>query len=214
MTKHTITWPFSLMLLGLAGEAFAQTSTAEPDTTWPPPSPGAPMYVAWWAPAPDAPTRKWYGDQVLLGYGASDVLVAAGVISFIQQGGGHGGGVVSSFALVGTGLVVQVFAAPIIHWSHGHVGRGFLSLGLSGGLPFAAGALGALASSDDYSVPGAVFGGFLTGMLIGRAIDVAVLSYDKVEEGSPESVKWAAPELTLAPVVGRGQTGLGVAGVF
>ena len=202
------------MLLGLAGEAFAQTSTAEPDTTWPPPSPGAPMYVAWWAPAPDAPTRKWYGDQVLLGYGASDVLVAAGVISFIQQGGGHGGGVVSSFALVGTGLVVQVVAAPIVHWSHGHVGRGFLSLGLSAGLPIVAGNLGALA--DSYGPTRFAAVGFLAGILIGRAIDVAVLSYDEVEEGStgPGQRDAWAPSLTLAPIVGRDQTGLGVAGVF
>jgi hypothetical protein len=215
MIKHTITWPLSLMLLGLAGEAFAQTSAAAPDTAWPPPSPAAPMSVAWGAPAPDAPTRKWYGDQVLIGYGASDLLVAAGIIS---------GGEAPGLALVGTGLVVQVFAAPIVHWSHGHVGRGFLSLGLNGGLPLAAASLGYLAGSagsndsDDFvivdpSTSGAFFG-FLTGMLVGRAIDVAVLSYDKVEEGSPARGRRAAPELTLAPIVGRGQTGLGVAGIF
>jgi len=218
MIKHTITWPFSLMLLGLAGEAFAQTSaqtsTAAPDTAWPSPAPTAPqpMLVAWGAPAPDAPTRNWYGEQLLIGYGASDVLVAAGIIS---------GGDAPFFALLGTGLVVQVVAAPIVHWSHGHVGRGFVSLGLNGGLPFAAGALGYLAGSANTggpfdvgtAVPGMVFG-FMTGMFIGRAIDVAVLSYDKVEDGSPAPRRKAAPELTLAPVVGRGQTGLGVAGIF
>jgi len=62
----------------------------------------------------------------------------------------------------------------------------------------------------------APFIGFVTGMLIGRAIDVAVLSYDEVEEGSTgpgQRGAWA-PSLTLAPIVGRDQTGLGVAGVF
>jgi hypothetical protein len=106
--------------------------------------------------------------------------------------------------------VVQVFAAPIIHWSHGHVGRGFLSLGLNGGLPVAAASLGSLESGS------AAFFGFFTGMLIGRVIDVAFLSYDEVEEGSPapgQRDAWA-PALTLAPIVGRGQTGLGVAGIF
>ena len=214
MIKHSIVWPFSLMLLGLGGEAFAQTSTAAPEEAWPSPSPTAPQPrpAAWGPPAPDASTRQWYGGQVLIGYGASDLLVAAGVISIIRNGGLHGGDPRPSFLLLGTGLAVQVFAAPIIHWSHGHVGRGFLSLGLNGGLPVGVASLGSL---SDGSGPTA-FIGFFAAMLVGRAIDVAVLSYDEVEESSAASGRrgaWA-PALTLAPVVGRDQTGLGVAGVF
>ncbi|HZF48240.1 MAG TPA: hypothetical protein VE093_06305, partial [Polyangiaceae bacterium] len=195
---HFIVWPLSLMLLGLAGEAFAQTSTAAPEEAWPSP----------WPPAEPRPTtRQWYGGQVLIGYGASDLLLAAGAISVLKRDL-HAN---SSFLLLaGTGLVVQVFAAPIIHWSHGHVGRGFLSLGLSAGLPMAGWNLGSWGGG-----PAMVYG-FLTGMLIGRAIDLAVLSYDEVEEGSTgpgQRGAWA-PSLTLAPIVGRDQTGLGVAGVF
>lgn len=191
------------MLLGLAGEAFAQTSTEAPDRAWPSLSPAA------YQPA----TRQWYGDELLIGYGASDLLVATGVIGIIGLGGFHGSGDPTPFVLIaGTGLVVQVFAAPIIHWAHGHVDRGFLSLVLNGGLPFAAGTLGFLA--DEFG--GGVILGVVTGMLIGRAIDVAVLSYEEDEEGSPAPGRrgaWA-PALTLAPIIGRDQTGLGVAGVF
>jgi len=202
MMKHFIVWPLSLMLLGLAGKAFAQTSTAAPEEAWPSP----------WPPAEPRPTtRQWYGDQVLIGYAASDLLVAAGAISVLELG--HHG-YLPFLLLAGPGIVGQVFAAPIIHWSHGHVGRGFLSLGLSAGLPIVAGNLGALA--DSYGPTRFAAVGFLAGILIGRAIDVAVLSYDEVEEGStgPGQRDAWAPSLTLAPIVGRDQTGLGVAGVF
>jgi hypothetical protein len=66
---------------------------------------------------PWAPRRRWYGWQTLLVDGASIGLLVLGVAAD-DRGAGR------------LGALGYFFGAPIVHWSHGHVGKGFASLGL------------------------------------------------------------------------------------
>ncbi len=90
----------------------------------------APGQTPWLAPAAPAPvyesitTTERYGYQIALADGAA---IAAGLAT--ENGG----------AMIGLYLA----GGPIIHFSHGQVGRGFLSLGLRVGLPYLGAIVGA-----------------------------------------------------------------------
>jgi hypothetical protein len=89
--------------------------------------------------------------------------------------GGTGG-----LALSITGSTVTFFGGPIVHWAHGHVGRGFASMfGLRLGLPVA-GALLGLGIGYGARNPslGAVLGASV-GALTGWIVDIAVIAYDE-----------------------------------
>lgn len=133
------------------------------------------------APAtPEAPeTRRWYGGYVLAADGASLLVGLSGVLA-------------PPMALVGFGG--YLVGAPIVHWSRGHVGKGFASLGLRVGAITGGTVLGyALAEprcKGDfaglcaliYVVPLVV-----TGMVAATTVDAAVLAREDVEPPAREA---------------------------
>jgi hypothetical protein len=120
---------------------------------------------------------SWYGWQTLIADGTVALLgLVALPIGYELQPLAEAIGV--------TALGTYVLAAPIVHFVHGNVARGFGSLGLRAVLPLAFGAIGAKVES---CVPGQWFCG-LSGALVGGAIGVvsaaiidgAVLAREKV----------------------------------
>jgi hypothetical protein len=163
-----------------------------------------------WQPEPTYQKKtRWYGWQTLLGLAGTDLLMMAG------------GGYVGSAPIIITGLFSRPLVPPIVHWSHGHVGKGFGSLGLNVGGPLLAGLIGAgiaEASSDgSCGIFGCGFGGFVVGFVLGGfvspIIDIAALSTEEVEV--PVTRAGFAPQsLTLVPIAGPTHGGLGLAGQF
>lgn len=153
---------------------------------------------------PDGKPREvWYGWQTLIIMGVSAPLTFA----------------------YGVGLFGFTFGGPIVHWSHGHVGRGFGALGLNFGLTAVGGLLGvaAFCSNDGCrglfgglsGAAGGVIGGGL-GLLTANIIDVAALSYETVGGGEEAARRRRSPRLTLAPqvAVSPQHAHLGLAGTF
>ncbi len=118
------------------------------------------------------PKRKWYG-AVTLGI---DGLAAASCLTII----------LCPFV----GLGGFVFGAPILHWVHGNVGKGFGSLGIRLALPAAAAGIGAAigAGADQAARSGtsgattAAVIGFLSGVVGASLLDALVLAYDDPPE--------------------------------
>lgn len=189
---------------------------APPPAGWAPPpgSGGGPWGIApngYRRPSKDRevkddgePRTTWYGWQTLLIMGVSTPLVAA----------------------YGTGLAGFTFGGPIVHWAHGHVGRGFGALGLNLGLTAVGGLVGAGALCAGGSCNGelgnlglafglAIGGGI--GLLTANIIDVAVLSHEPVEPAVDYDARPRRhPRLTVVPQVSFSpdRAHLGVAGVF
>ena len=103
---------------------------------------------------------RWYGWQTLMVDGAA-ILIASDV-----------------------SVPIYVLGGPIVHWSHGNVGRGFGSLGLRVGAPLllAAAFVGGCDGNGDVGCLGL---GALMGLLLGAgaaiAIDAAAIARDTVE---------------------------------
>jgi hypothetical protein len=153
-----------------------------------------------------APThRVWYGWQTLIVAGTS---TAAGLA--VNE--------TASYGFCGVALVV---GGATVHWVHGHIARGFASIGLDLGLGLAGAGLGALIGESSNRAPDdgshatyATFGalaGVSVGLGVALLIDVAALGYDDVSDATaPRSQAWMAPTMRLA----RGGGMLGVAGEF
>jgi hypothetical protein len=142
-----------------------------------------------------APT-SWYGWQTLTSDGSA---LALGALAYgVDKGGGTTITNVFWTASVATFFV----GAPVIHWTHGHVGTGFGSLGLRVGLPlgaFLAGALiGGAACGDgngentivDCPVAvGAVAA--VAGLVAAPILDAAVLAREPVNPPAPPPIQAA-----------------------
>src|SRR5262245_28737111 len=90
------------------------------------------------AGASQAAPTAWYGWQTLTSDGSA---IALGALAYgVDKAGGTAITNVFWTASVATFFV----GAPVIHWKHGHVGKGFGSLGLRVGLPLGAFIVGAL----------------------------------------------------------------------
>ncbi|HEU4407671.1 MAG TPA: hypothetical protein VFS43_20570 [Polyangiaceae bacterium] len=169
-------------------------------------------------PPPPAPAeRRWYGWQTLAADGASIALIAVGSSSDA-----------SGLAVVGSlGLFL---ASPSVHWAHGHLGKGFASLGLRAG-PTALLGVGLVVvdQGDQPSAGRNVAGGILIGLgalgaLAAPVADSLALAREEVpasargaKPAGPAPGAGAAPvSLTWAPRVwGRpGGAVLGVGGTF
>lgn len=149
------------------------------------------------APA-DAPApTHWYGYQTLAVDGAALALTIPAMAS--SSSGQQGGFAIASSLTYGLG-------GPIVHFSHGAIGKGFANLGLRVGMPLVLGAIGGLlgaaayhpppasacnSSSDDFCGLGQALGpigaiaeGSAIGGLIGIggaiAVDAAVLAREPV----------------------------------
>jgi hypothetical protein len=158
------------------------------------------------------PARRWYGGYVLAADGAS-LLV------------GLTGALLPPMALVGFGG--YLVAAPIVHWSRGHVGKGFASLGLRVGA-ITGGAVVGYALAEPrckgdfaglcalvYVVPLVV-----TGMVAATTIDAAAIAREDVKAPPREDARRApatrrsaitvVPTLAITPTVQQA----GVGGTF
>ncbi|MFO0562910.1 MAG: hypothetical protein U0269_33125 [Polyangiales bacterium] len=152
--------------------------------------------------------RRWYGWQILIPDLAGGLLTSIGGIV-----GGTGG-----LALSITGSTVAFFGGPIVHWAHGHVGRGFASMfGLRLGLPVAGALLGL---GIGYGAGNPSLGtalGASVGALTGLIVDIAVLAYDEpaVNVRVSRSAPRIAPYAVVAPYDSqRGAALVGLQGRF
>jgi hypothetical protein len=151
--------------------------------------------------APKPPTRhaerRWYGWQTLLADTASVTFLFA-----------------TAQSLDGYSLVPYLALGPTIHFAHGNVAMGALSLGTRVVLPLGGAFTGAFlgtatgacdhgGSSDDegYGELGCVLGsgaiGFLLGVTSAVIIDASVLAYDRDAKSAPPS----RATLRVAPTV-------------
>jgi hypothetical protein len=129
-----------------------------------------------------------------------------------------GGGVAArSLEPITIGFVARPLIAPVVHWSHGHLGKGFGSLALNVGGPFMTGVVGALALDPDpgCAVVGCIgFGvGVVLGALIAPLIDIAALSTEDVQTPASQAEIYLQ-SLSIVPISGAGRKGLAVAGQF
>lgn len=134
---------------------------------------------------PAAPKKRWYGWQTI----AADAgWIACAVLASEEDNGTLGNLAVAGYFLGG----------PIVHWGHGHVGKGFASLGLRlapiGLLTLALIAYVAEDTEDEglFHDPGPVSTTlFVAAALMvpgAMVIDAAALAY---EEAEPEETKWS-----------------------
>jgi hypothetical protein len=130
--------------LGGVGPSESTTGTPEPQPpqgappkapapAYPPPQANAQPapaypYQQWQGYPPEERRRQWYGWQTLISDGASIFLLAtaAGIANDASNEE-------TAESLVYGGLAGYYLGAPIIHWAHGHVGKGFASLGIRAG---------------------------------------------------------------------------------
>jgi hypothetical protein len=207
---------FSLLLASCIGLADETPAPAEPP------------------PDPPPPTHVWYGYQTLATDGVALALLlpaAASVNTPGQQGFEMGS------------LVMYAVAAPLVHFSHGNVGKGFADLGLRVGLPVVSGLVGvgiveALPRPDCNNPANAsatacqpfgllaevVFGGVLgvaTGVVTAITFDAAVLGRETVPADAPSRsvtqpvIASIAPTFSVVPEgQGGSRTSFGVVGTF
>jgi hypothetical protein len=158
-----------------------------------------------------APT-SWYGWQTLTSDGSA---IALGALAY----GADKAGGTSITNVFWTASVATFFVgAPVIHWAHGHVGKGFGSLGLRVGLPLGAFVVGALIgnatcsdkdSEDSYVGCPVGVGALaaLAGLVAAPLFDAALLAREPV---TPP----AAPPIQAAFVPSDGGGKLVLAGRF
>ena len=170
----------------------------------PPPPPSAPPPYA--GPPLE---REWYGWQGL-------VFDAAAIGIFV------GGWAVDDGTIVGAGWFTYVLGAPITHWAHGNVGRGFGDIGMRVGIPVAGFLVGGLfgfgagvggngkfkdlGPHSNGPVVGAVVGGAIATVAM-SALDAFVFAYTKPRPAEQASWLTWQPTLDLRP--GRGTAGVG-----
>ncbi|MDC3955523.1 hypothetical protein [Polyangium jinanense] len=191
MTRLTMLAFFALAF----GAGISSVQAAEP-----PPAPAASPAVRA-APTPTR-IRRWYGWQTLIGIGAADTV--AFPLSWVK---------LALFGPITLGL--RAFVPPIVHWSHGHIGKGFGSLALNLCLPAATAGIGFALGLKwaDYS-PGVswISGGFI-GILAAPTIDMAVLSTEEVEVPAKRASSPLLPRvMAVVPMVAADRVGLTLIG--
>lgn len=140
--------------------------------------------------SPVTPRRRSYAGEILLVDGIAATSLAIG----LADGG-------SGWAVLG-GLG-YVFGGPIVHWGHGHAGRGFGSMGLRIGLPL--GTLLFASEACDRSCDSAAVGGLVLGAIAAVAIDAGALARERPK---PTAV------VQVVPTLARDRAGLGLVGAF
>ena len=164
------------------------------------------------AGASQAAPTSWYGWQTLTSDGSA---IALGALAY---GVDKAGGTAITNVFWTASVATFFLGAPVIHWKHGHVSKGFGSLGLRIGLPLGAFIAGALiggvgcgdSDSEDRLVDCRVgVGAFaaLAGLVAAPIVDAAVLAREPV---SPP----AAPPIQAAFVPSDGGGKLVLAGRF
>jgi len=161
-------------------------------------------YPPGWAPRPP-PTQKttWYGWQTLIGVVAGDLVTIIATSSNAEP-----------LAYIGVGG--HVLTGPIVHWVHGHVGKGFASLGLNVGLP-GLGLLSGAAVGNGYGslAMALILGGI--GYIAAPTLDMSLLSTETVEEATtvPKGARALLPSsIGLMPMLDQNRRGLMLVGQF
>ncbi|MGC4088148.1 MAG: hypothetical protein QM756_09655 [Polyangiaceae bacterium] len=149
--------------------------------------------------------HRWYGWQTLATDGAALGLFTLSIAATEMRDSS------TSEVLGVMGAAAYVAGGPTVHFAHGHVGKGFGSLGLRVGLPVA-GALTATAIArpcgGDFGCIGEAALGFLLGGVSAIAIDAAVLGHEEVVR--PRQGLTATPVVAATP----NSAWLGVQGAF
>ena len=144
--------------------------------------------------------RHWYGWQTLATDGAAFALIIYGGA---QQFEG-----VPPVAAATTGVAMFFLGAPTVHWAHGRIGTGFLSLGTRLVAPL----LGAVVGSQDCT--GECGGQVLLGFVIATSplwIDPALFAFEDVPAAKSPALKLELrPHLSLS----RRWKGIAVSGTF
>jgi hypothetical protein len=160
---------------------------------------------------------RWYGWETLLVDGA---VMTIGMLPLLTKDEPRR-------TALGIGWYgTYVLGTPIVHWSRGHVGKGFGSLGMRVGGPLAGGLVGvglawlSGAKFGSFDSPGTgdliVQSGVVLGMIAPIVIDAAFLAREEV----PVRDRVARPavrkgvEVSGGPVLLRGGGGLSLAGTF
>lgn len=149
---------------------------------------------------PPPPPTSWYGWQMLaidlVGFGGGAVVAAR------NRRTDEGEEIHPALGLWAVGYTVGSIGGPTIHFAHGRVGIGFLSLGLRalagpllGVLPGLAGYCAATAGADDCAAHGAQWG-LLGGAVAMSLFDALVLGYEPAE--GDEDPRYG-PTATLGP---------------
>lgn len=191
----------------------ASAAPSAPSVPAPSAPPAASLRAPGLSPAPEfsVPSNKsWYGWQTWLVFGGSSLLMAASATRAVA--------VTTPLSLGGFTL-----GGPIVHWAHGNVSKGFMSLGLNiGGLAlgYALGAGMACAVRCEerlFTVPGLgpVIGSGV-GLLTASIIDATVLAYGPPEPPRESARAGQRRSLALLPTldIGKGRASLGLAGTF
>jgi hypothetical protein len=139
--------------------------------------------------------RHWYGWQTLI-----PDLAALGLFSVAAK---LNTSAFNSNPIAVAGVALYLGGGPTVHFAHGDIGRGFISLALRAGLPVGALLAGALltpcnsTSSDVCGVGSglAIFGFFLGG-ISAVALDASVLSIVRVP-AAPSDAPRVMPSVTF-----------------
>jgi hypothetical protein len=172
------------------------SATATPGPTTPFPVPAAPPPtqpssrdareaddLSKQAPGQDKPRRRWYGWQTLLVDGLTGMATIAALDSRDRSD------VAGAFVFVGAGAFVV--GTPIVHFAHGHAGKGLASLAIRGGC---AGALGLGAGKEAPQLMALL----LLGLVAAIPIDAAILAREDVSAERAAGTGPAIESLHLA----------------
>jgi hypothetical protein len=149
--------------------------------------------------APTTHERHWYGWQTLIVDGASAANLGTAAVLFAHQGRKE---TVPPQVTFWVGFSGAMLGAPIVHWAHGHVGKGFGSMGVRMGVLV----LAVLSGPESSGSEGAAIA--VAGLVGASALDAAWLAYE------PESRPRASSSWQLAPLVGRRSAGLSLRASF
>jgi hypothetical protein len=156
-----------------------------PEPPWPPPGTTDAVQEITDAPSvspglsePSARStgQVWYGWQTLIVIGASSALCF-------------------SEATLPVGVAGILLGGPTVHWVHGHVGRGFGSLGLYVGLPAIALLLG---GREDSSSGHERFAGIVVGLSAALVVDLILAFDDRPARSARRDGFWLAPDIRVA----------------
>ncbi len=128
----------SLLAASLAFASSSARAYEGPDSD---PDPAPEPEPAAGAPAHSRPTH-WYGYQTLGTDAAAIALLVPALVTNVPQGEQSG------FALASS--LTYGFGGPIVHWSHGAIGKGFGDLALRVGAPIALGFVGGIIGAAAY----------------------------------------------------------------
>ncbi|MRG91865.1 hypothetical protein [Polyangium spumosum] len=164
----------------------------------PPQSPA--LYPGWRleeAPRPgETAEPQWYGWQSLMGIIPSHGIALLGLTDN------------DLIPLIYLGAAGHALTSPIVHWAHGNVGTGFLSLGVNIGAPL----LGGMIAFETRSTGLLFTMGFLT--IVGwPVVDTLLLSYEDAPKSKDKSAR-LIDSFAVVPMLDGDRKGLSLVGQF